>query len=101
MLTEKLDEKMKMDYFSALGLLIWRDFRAGILILAMVLGWIACPVYAAMKTVQLAGYGASFPSSVYRDWMSAYTDMRSRHVHLDMTYTSTGSTKGIQYITGA
>lgn len=59
----------------------------------------SCPALG-VRHVQLTGYGASFPSSVYTEWNSAYREQRSRFVNLDMTYVATGSTKGIKYITG-
>ena len=55
---------------------------------------------ADLKKVQLSGYGASFPSAVYNDWIATFKDMRRTHIDLDMTYHQTGSTKGVRYITG-
>ena len=80
------------------GIKIFRDARTWIYITFL---WsISVTPASGLKKVQLSGYGASFPSTVYNDWITTFKDMRRAHIDLDMTYTETGSSKGVSYITG-
>ena len=52
------------------------------------------------QKVKLRGAGASFPTAVYNEWMSAYQEKRKHFINLEMTYKSVGSTSGRNAIMG-
>ena len=52
----------------------------------------------AKQTVHLRGAGASFPSAVYRDWISTFKLMRSHFVDLRTAYDIVGSGRGKEMI---
>lgn len=52
------------------------------------------------EVIVLRGAGASFPSAVYKDWLSSYELSRRQFVELITSYDAVGSGKGKQRIMG-
>lgn len=51
----------------------------------------------AVETVRLQGLGATFPASIYENWLSVYDYSRRNYVNLDAGYDALGSSEGIHH----
>ena len=49
----------------------------------------------ALENIRLHGLGATFPASVYENWLSVYDYSRRKYVDLDTGYVAMGSREGI------
>ena len=49
----------------------------------------------ALEKIRLHGLGATFPASVYENWLSVYDYSRRKYVDLDTGYVAIGSREGI------
>ncbi len=68
--------------------------------ISLLLAWLVAFVLGADgQKIQLAGAGASFPSTVYRAWIPSFTAYRRNYVSLKMSYDAVGSGKGKEWVT--
>ena len=49
-----------------------------------------------MKTIRLEGLGATFPASIYENWLSVYDYSRRNYINLDIGYNAVGSLEGVK-----
>ena len=48
------------------------------------------------ETIRLRGLGATFPASIYENWLSVYDYSRRNYVNLDTGYDAVGSLEGVK-----